>query len=302
MRLLAVRMERVQPRQQLPGRGRPKPRLSVYRWNLDPLELVVVAAAGALYARRALTLARRGRAPSGARAAAFAGGLAVLLLALVSPVDTLGEERLFSVHMAQHLLLGDVAPLLVVLGLTGPLLRPLLALPVVGRLRALAHPLVALPLWAANFVAWHVPALFDAALRHDAVHALQHALFFVLGCFLWAALLEPLPGPAWFSAPWRIPYVLAMWLVMLVLSQVFLWVGRPLYAPYVHDPRTWGLSPLADQQAGGGVMLVESAFTMLPALVWVLLRVFREGEARQRLVDAGVAPAAAARSARYGRA
>jgi putative membrane protein len=273
----------------------------MYRWNLDPLELAVVVLAAALYGRRALTLARRGRPVARLRAASFAGGLVVVALALVSPVDTLAEERLFSAHMVQHLLLGDLAPLLVVLGLTGPLTRPLLALPVLGRLRALAHPLVALPLWALDFCLWHVPPLFDAALRHEAVHALQHGLFFVLGCLLWAVLLEPLPGPAWFSAPWKIPYVLAMWLVMLVLSQVFLWSGHAYYAPYEHDPRTWGLSPLGDQQAGGGVMLVESSFTMLPALVWALLRVFRESEARQRLLDAGVAPATAARSARYGR-
>ncbi|HZT52872.1 MAG TPA: cytochrome c oxidase assembly protein [Gaiellaceae bacterium] len=271
------------------------------RWNLDPLELAVVAVAGALYWRRARSLAARGRPVPRRRAAAFAAGLLTILAALVTPIDTIGEERLFSVHMLQHLLLGDLGALLLVLGVDGRLLRPLLRRRPVRRLRVLAHPLVALPLWAVNFCLWHVPALFDAALRADAIHALQHTLFVVLGVLLWAALLEPLPGPAWFSAPWKVPYVLAMWLVMLVLAQVFLWSSHPYYAPYVHDPRLWGLSPVDDQKAGGGVMLVESLFTMLPALVWVLLRVFRESESRQRLVDAGVAPAVAARAARYGR-
>jgi cytochrome c oxidase assembly factor CtaG len=213
-----------------------------------------------------------------------------------------GEDRLFSVHMLQHLLLGDVAPVLLVAGASGPLLRPLLALRGIRHLRVLAHPLVALPLWALDFGLWHVPALFDAALRHDSVHALQHTLFLGLGCLLWAALLEPLPGPAWFSAPWKLPYVLAMWLVMLVLSQVFLWSGHAYYEPYVHAPRTWGLSPLDDQKAGGGVMLVESSLTMLAAFVWLLLRVLRESEIRQRLLDAGADPRVAARAARYGRA
>jgi putative membrane protein len=271
-------------------------------WNLDPLEISVIALLGALYWRRARTLARRGRPVPPLRAAAFAGGLLTILLALVSPVDTIGEERLFSVHMLQHLLLGDLGALLLVLGLDGRILRPLLRVRVVHRLRVLAHPLVALPLWATNFVVWHLPVLFDAALRNDAVHALQHTLFVALGMLMWAALLEPLPGPAWFTAPWKIPYVLGMWLVMLVLSQVFIWSSHVYYAPYTHDAALWGLSHLADQKAGGGVMLVESAVTMLPALVWVLLQVLRESEARQRLVDAGVAPAAAARAARYGRA
>ena len=272
------------------------------RWKFDPLEISVLALVGALYWRRARTLARRGRPVPSPRLAAFAAGLLTLFVALSSPIDTIGEERLFSVHMLQHLLLGDVAALLLVLGLDGRLLRPLLRVRVVHRLRVLAHPLVALPLWAVNFVVWHLPVLFDAALRHDAIHALQHTLFVTLGMLMWAALIEPLPGPAWFAAPWKIPYVLGMWLVMLVLSQVFIWSIHVYYAPYAHDATLWGLSHLSDQKAGGGVMLVESMFTMLPALVWVLLRVLRESETRQQLVDAGVAPAAAARAARYGRA
>jgi cytochrome c oxidase assembly factor CtaG len=272
------------------------------QWNFDPLELSVLVIVGALYWRRAQTLARRGRSVPKIRLAAFAAGLLTLFVALASPIDTIGEERLFSVHMFQHLLLGDVGALLLVLGLDGRLLRPLLRFRVVHRLRFLAHPLVALPLWALNFCLWHVPALFDAALRNDAVHAVQHSTFVAFGMLMWAALLEPLPGPAWFSAPWKIPYVLVMWFVMLVLSQVFIWSGHSFYPPYAHDPRLWGLSAVNDQKAGGGVMLVESLFTMLTALVWVLLQVFRESEARQQLLDAGVAPAVAARAARYGRA
>jgi cytochrome c oxidase assembly factor CtaG len=271
-------------------------------WNFDPLEIAVVALAGALYWRRARTLARRGRPVSPLRAAAFVAGLLTILLALVSPIDAIGEERLSSMHMLQHLLLGDLGALLLVLGLDGRLLRPLLRVRLVHRLRVLANPLVALPLWAVSFVVWHVPALFDAALRNDAIHALQHSLFVALGMLMWAALLEPLPGPAWFTAPWKIPYVLTMWLVMLVLSQVFIWSSHVYYTPYTHDPALWGLTHLADQKAGGGVMLVESALTMLPALVWVLLQVLRESEARQRLLDGGVPPAAATRAARYGRA
>src|SRR4051812_4203835 len=255
--------------------------------NFDPLETSVLALGGALYWRRARTLARRGRPVPRPRFAAFAAGLLTIFLALASPIDTIGEERLFSVHMLQHLLLGDVAALLLVLGLDGRLLRPLLRVRVVHRLRVLGHPLVALPLWAANFVVWHLPALFDAALRNDAIHALQHTTFVARGMLMWAALVEPLPGPAWFTAPWKIPYVLGMWLVMLVLSQVFIWSSHPYYFRY----------DLADQKAGGGVMLVESMLTMLPALVWVLLRVLRESEARQQLVDAGAPPATPARAA-----
>src|SRR5437764_293277 len=220
------------------------------QWNFDPLELCMLALAGALYWRRARTLAQRGRRVPRLRLAAFGAGLLALFVALASPVDTIGEKRLFSVHMLQHLLLGDVGALLLVLGLNGRLLRPLLRIRYVYRLRFLASPLVALPLWAANFCAWHVPALFDAALRSDWIHALQHVSFVFFGMLMWAALLEPLPGPSWFSAPWKIPYVLGMWLVMLVLSQVFVWSGHVYYEPYLHDTTLWGLNRLDDQKAG----------------------------------------------------
>jgi cytochrome c oxidase assembly factor CtaG len=92
-----------------------------------------------------------------------------------------------------------------------------------------------------------------------------------------------------------------MWLVSLALSQVFLWSGHAYYARYVDAPRMWGLSPVADQRAGGGVMLVEGSLVMIGVAVWLLLRLFRESEARQRFLEAGLPPDAAARAARYGR-
>jgi cytochrome c oxidase assembly factor CtaG len=265
------------------------------------LQLAATAALAVLYAAGVARVRRRGRSVSAARTACFGLGLAILVTAFVSPLERLGEERLFSAHMAQHLLIGDLGPLFVVLGLDGPLLRPLLAVRAVRRLRVLAHPMVALPVWALNLCAWHVTPLYDAALDHDTVHALQHGLFFTCGVLLWSALLEPLPGPAWFTAARKVVYVGGMWLVSLVLSQVFIWSGHVYYARYAHAPRTWGLSPLSDQRAGGGVMLVEGTLVMLGVLVWLLLRAFRESETRQRLLDAGVDPDAAARAARYGR-
>ncbi len=272
-----------------------------HTWSFDPLELVLLALAVAVYARRAVVLGRRGLPVPLRRRLSFAAGAVVVLLALVSPIDTIGEERLFSVHMLQHVLLGDLGPLLIVLGLDGRLLRPLLALRPLRALRALAHPLVALPLWAVDLCAWHLPVLYDAALRNAGVHACQHVLFLGCGALMWAALFEPLPGPRRFSFPWKAAYLLGMWVVWLALSQVFLWSDRPYYAPYLDGPRTWGLGPLADQRAGGGVMLVEGSFTMLAVLVWLGFRLFAESETRQRLLDAGAEPAVAARAARYGR-
>jgi putative membrane protein len=203
--------------------------------------------------------------PAPLRTLSLVLGVAVTLGAAASPLD--GR---FSTHMLQHLLLGDVGPLLVVLGLTGPLLRPLRAV------RSLAHRLVALPVWAALLVCWHLTPLYDAALHHESLHALQHLSFFLAGTLLWAAILEPLPGPAWFTTAWKLPYVVAMWVVSLTLSQLFLWSGHSYYGRYTLD----------DQRAGGGVMLVEGSFVMLGVIVWLLFRVFQESEERQRLLEA----------------
>jgi cytochrome c oxidase assembly factor CtaG len=271
-------------------------------WSAEPAQLAPVLLAAVLYARRAETLRARGRPVPAWRLACFAAGLIVLVLAFVSPIDRLGEERLFWVHMLQHVLIGDVAPLLVVFGLTGPLLRPLLAVHVVARLRVLVHPLVALPLWAADLALWHLPKLYDAALAQPAVHALQHGLFFACGALVWSALLEPLPGPRAFGAGRKLVFLAGMWFYALALSQVFLWARHPFYAPYAHAPRTWGMTALADQRLGGGVMLIEGSFVMLGVLVWLALRWFEESEARQRLLDAGIDAETAARAARYGRA
>jgi cytochrome c oxidase assembly factor CtaG len=150
-------------------------------------------------------------------------------------------------------------------------------------------------------VLWHVPYFYDAALAHPALHALQHSLFFACGALAWSVLFEVLPGPVWFSTGRRAVYLVVMWFVSLGLASFLLWYRHPLYAPYVRAPRTWGFSPLADQQLGGGVMLLEGSFIMLGVLIWLGLRWFAESEARQRLVDAGVDAPAAARMVRYGR-
>ena len=111
--------------------------------------------------------------------------------------------------MTQHVLLGDLAPLCFVAGLTGPVLRPVLALKPVDRLRFLTHPLVALPVWAVNLYLWHLPVLYQAALHHNSIHALEHFLFFTCGCLMWSPVLETLPAPEWFGTGWKLGYIVA---------------------------------------------------------------------------------------------
>jgi putative membrane protein len=259
----------------------------VSAWTLDPVQVVPPALYAAAYAKRTRTLAARGRpVPAGKQACMYAG-LAVVVAALALPLDS-GHR--FGGHMTQHLLLGDLAPLLVVLGLDGRILRPVLAFRAVRSLRVLAHPLVALPLWAVNLWLWHTPALYTAALHHDLVHALEHGMFFTCGALMWAAVVEPLPGPRWFGTAWKAAYVLAVRTIGGALATAFLFAGRPIYSAY----------SLGDQRIAGGIMLTEGAIVTLIAFAWLFLRWTREAELRQSLLDAGADPVFAERAGRYG--
>ncbi len=275
--------------------------MNLGHWDLQPLALAPVALYALAYRMRARQLLEKGRPVPAARAAAFYGGLIVVLLALISPLDYLGEHQRFSAHMAQHLLLGDIAPLLVVLGLTGPVLRPVLAIGWVQRARALGHPLVALPVWAIDLYLWHLPVLYQAALAHTAVHALEHLCFFVAGALMWAAVIEPLPGPTWFGNGPKAVYILVVRTLGAILANVFIWSGHPFYPYYVTRDRTAGLSPVSDQRAAGAIMFIEGSVVTLLAFAWLFIRFTRETEIRQRLLERDLDETQAARAARYGR-
>jgi len=270
-------------------------------WTFEPLQLVPMAVVAVLYARRARTLAARGTPVPTWRLWSFGAGLFLVFLALVSPIDRFGEEQFLSFHMIQHVLLGDLAPLAMAAGLSGPLLRPVLAAPSVYRLRALAHPAVALPLWALDLGFWHVPFLYQAALHHDSIHALEHLCFFTFGALMWAPVLEVLPGPAWFGTGAKLGYIVCVRLLETALGNVFLWAGTVFYPFYEHPVNRWGISALGDQGIAGGVMMIEGSLVTLGALAWLFLRLGAESELRQRLIEAGADPAAAARAVRYGR-
>ncbi len=268
-------------------------------WTFDPLQVVPTVLLAVLYARRVRTLRARGATVPGWRIALFASGIVLLLAALVSPLHALGEQ-LFSFHMLQHVLLGDLAPLALLAGLTGPILRPVLTF--LHRLRFLANPLVALPLWALDLYAWHLPFLYDAAVRHDSVHALEHLCFFTGGVIMWLPVLETLPAPEWFGTGAKLGYIAVVRAVETVLGNVFFWAGATFYPVYEHRQRLWGLSPLEDQGLAGAVMMIEGSIVTLVALAWLFLRMAGGGELRQRLLERGLDPRTVRRAVRYGRA
>jgi putative membrane protein len=287
----------VRKRPYTPGVG-PSPLTS---WTWDPAQLLLIAAAAFLYYRRAATLAARGSPVPAWRRMLFGLGLVLAFLAVASPIHALGEKQFFFAHMLQHILLGDLAPLCMVAGLTGPLLRPVLALPVVEKLRVLAHPFVAFPVWAVNLVLWHLPFAYQGALHHDALHAAQHILFFTCGCLMWAPVLEVLPAPEWFGTGAKVGYIVAVRVVETILGNVFVWSGGVFYHFYDHPVQRWGISAHADQGIAGGLMMIEGSLVTLGALAWLFLRLGRESEQRQQLLEQGVDSRAATRAVRYGR-
>ena len=238
------------------------------------LEVAPALVAGVLYARRAQTLSREGRPVPTWRRLCFGAGL-LLGTAGVVALGAASEDR-FAAHMAEHLLLGDLAALLIVLGLTGHVLQPVLRWPA---LRALAHPVPALALWAANLALWHIAPLHEAAVEQEAVHALQHALFVALGVNVWIPLFGPLPMPGWFGNLAKLGYIVGVRLLGAVLANVLLWTGHPLYDVYdVADP-------LEDQTLAAAIMMVEGSILTLVLFGWLFLRAAREGEERQQLLD-----------------
>jgi putative membrane protein len=269
-------------------------------WTFDPIQLTSLALIGFLYLRRVRTLEERGTPVAGWRRWSFGSGLALLFFVLASPVDALGERQFLFVHMVQHIVIGDLAPLLMVAGLTGPILRPVLALPVIGRLRVLGHPLIALPLWAVNLYVWHLPFLYEGALHHDLVHALQHTLFFTSGALFWAAVVEPLPGPGWFGSGAKLLYIVGARLIGMVLANVLLWSSSVFYSTYDHAAR-WGIAPQSDQGIAGSVMMIVDSLVTIGAIAWLFLRLAGESELKQRLIEEGHDPALASRAVRYGR-
>jgi putative membrane protein len=250
----------------------------------EPLQVAPVLVVVALYAIRARSLAVAGRPVPAWRQVCFASGMLLVLIALVSPLAALDYELVWA-HMSQHLLLADLGALLIVLGLTGPLLQPLLATGGLGWLRALCQPAIALPLWLADLYLWHIPGLYQAAISSQVVHTIEHACFVGFGIAMWMALLGPLPKPDWFGNGARLIYVLVVRFGGAVLANVLLWAGSPLYPDYAPGEAAHGISPLADQGTAGVVMMVEQGLVTIGLFAWLFLRAAKQTDERQALLD-----------------
>jgi cytochrome c oxidase assembly factor CtaG len=257
-------------------------------WTLSPLVLLGAALAAAVYLRRWLAV-RRSRSPRRAaeapvwRLCCFMSSILVTLVALVSPVDALADQ-LFFMHMSQHVLLLDVAPILGILGFTKVILRPVTRAVSELERRAgpLAHPAFAVVLYVGVIWAWHVPAAYDLAVRDPAVHALEHLSFLLAGSLYWWHLLSPIRARMRLDGMGPVVYMVSTKLLVGALGMGLAFAPSALYPYYVHHAGVWGISALDDQSIAGLVMAVEQSIVMGIALAVLFIRALEESERAQQ--------------------
>jgi putative membrane protein len=169
-------------------------------------------------------------------------------------------------------------------------------------MRHLAHPLVALPLWAVDLYVWHLPVLYQAAVAHNSVHALQHACFIGFGVLMWMPLVGPLPQPKWFGIPAKLGYLIGVRFAGIVLGNVFMWSNSVFYPDYAPGEAKWHISAVTDQSIAGVIMMVEGGFVTLGVLAWLFLEWAKQDTERQRLMDLADSRGVALSDARAARA
>lgn len=262
-------------------------------WTVDPGPIVLIAgaavaygvrfrharaAAGAHKTHQGVLHARRHEAPRW-RAVCFAAALLAAAAALLSPIDRLGEQVL-TMHMVQHLLLLDVAPILGILGLTRVILRPATRrfMQLERAAGPFAHPVFAALLYIATMAVWHIPALYDAALEHAAVHALEHVSFALAGGLYWWHLLSPIPSRHRLTGMGPVIYMVGTKIGVGLIGIVITFAPDALYAFYEQRGDVWGMSPSTDQQVAGALMAVEQSLVMGAALAWLFIRMLGESQ------------------------
>ena len=257
------------------------------RLTLDPGVLATIFVAEYLYLRALRILKGRGvEVPLGQKLFWHAG-ISLWVIGLVSPIDAWGED-LLSAHMAQHLLIADLGAPLLLAGARYPVLMFLLPRPALVTLarwrwgrnafHTLRKPLVAVPVYVLVLYTWHFSFAFEAAVRHGAIHALQHASFVAIGILVWWSALAPkrrrVPGELW-----KIPYLLGARMAGMMLGMGFVFIRVPIYTGvYSAGERPGGLSPLQDQQLAGGMMVTLDILVMVFALCFFFLRASQDAE------------------------
>jgi putative membrane protein len=242
--------------------------VSATAFSFEPLFLALAVAAAALYWREART-----EPPATWRVVAFGSGLFLIAASLNSQLETIAAHFLLLMHLLQNALIADVAPLLVVLGLT-PLMREK-----VGRLGPdRIRPWWILPIWLAAWYLTHLAPFYNWALRTGWGLNLEHAILIAAGLLFWWPIVSGRLSP-----PAALGYLAAAFVGSSFLGLAYIFSSRPFYSFYEHAPRLWGLSPVRDQNLGGIFMNGEQTLVFLLAIGWFVLRLLDEEHAREEV-------------------
>ena len=239
-------------------------------WTIHWSTVIGLAVLGALYLWRA---SRTTPAPSGNRRIAFFAGLFVVFISLNGPLHDLSDYYLFSAHMVQHLLLTLVVPPLLIAGLTGAMLRPVLDVPVLGALaRRVTTPIACFVIFNVTLAAWHLPPVYNAALAYHWVHIIQHLMFMSAAVLMWWPVMSPLPELPRLSYPGQMLYCFLLSIPMSIVSVYIVYSRAVLYPAYASAPRVWGISPLDDQLIGGLIMWIPGGLFLFGVASVVFFR------------------------------
>ena len=263
------------------------------RWSVHPSTIIGIAALGALYVWRARQ-ASADEKLSGWRKVSFFSALFVIFASLNGPIHDLSDTYLFSAHMVQHLLLTMLMPPLMIVGIPGWMLRPLLARPVIGAIaRKLTKPIVCYATFNVVFAVWHLPAFYNAAMDNHNIHIIEHLMFMAAAVMMWWPFTSQLPELPRLPYPGQMLYSFLMTLPMSVVAIYITLADHILYPAYSSAPRISSLSPADDQMLGGLIMWVPGGVLFIIIMTVVFFRWAARGEDDTASAQVGWKPKAA---------
>lgn len=230
-------------------------RISTTSFTVHPSTVIGIVGLAALYEYGARAAGERGPRP--VQRWWYHGALVLMFLSLNGPLHDLSDDYLFSAHMVQHLVLAFVVAPLMLMGVTGEMLRPLIRPPRVRRVAEFwLAPTRCFTIFNVVIAVWHLPPFYNYALAHHPVHIVQHLLILAASVIMWWPVLSPLSELPRLSYPGQMLYLFLMSIPMAIVAVYISYADTILYPMYASAPRVWGISPMSDQMIGGLIMWI----------------------------------------------
>lgn len=250
--------------------------LSWWRWSIHPSTVIGIAALGATYVWAARKLRQ---APSQTQRIFFFSGLLLMFVSLNGPIHDLSDDYLFSAHMVQHLLLTLAVPPLLLAGVPGWMLRPLLSRPIIAPgVRFFTRAPICFVVFTLVIAFWHLPPFYNAAMANHNLHILEHLMFMGAAVLMWWPLMSQLPEFPRLAYPGQMLYSFLMSIPMSIVAVYIAMADHVLYPAYSGAPRVLPLSPLEDQLLGALIMWIPGGIIFIIIMTVVFFKWNARGE------------------------